>query len=63
MDYLMNVIKDNMLAIKYIQAELQFNTQNVEQVFEYMMGILIDQIHTSSDLNHKLDEFKLGVIC
>lgn len=46
MDNLMSVIKDNMLAIKYMQVEIQSTTQNVEQVLEYM-GILIDKIHTT----------------
>lgn len=62
MDNLMSGISDNMLAIKFIQNEIYTTTLNIEQSFEYMMGILIDQIKTNSKLNHELDEFKLGVI-
>ena len=62
MDNLMKGIKDNMLAIKFIQTELYTNLNNIEYSFDYILSILIDQIKTSSTLNHELDEFKLGII-
>lgn len=61
MDNLMSGIKNNMLGIKVIQNELHTTALNLEHSFEYMMGILIDQIKTSNNINHALDEFKTGV--
>ena len=61
MDNLMSGITNNMLGIKVIQNELHTTTLNIERSFEYMMGVLIDQIKTTNTLNHALDEFKLGI--
>ena len=61
MDNLMNGIKDNMQAIKYVQAELHTTSVNLEYSFEYMMSLLIEQIKSSENLNHELDELKFGV--
>ncbi|KAL4236151.1 hypothetical protein ACF0H5_004537 [Mactra antiquata] len=62
MDNLMSGIKDNMLAIKLIQTDLYNNRANLETIIQYLMDILIDQITTSSTLNHQLEEFKLGIL-
>ena len=61
MDNLMSGIKNNMLGIKVIQNELHTTALNLEHSFEYMMGISMDQIKTSNNINHALDEFKLGI--
>ena len=62
MDNLMSGITENNLAIKFIQNELHTTTMNLEQSFEYMMGLLIDQVRTSTQLNHALDQFTDGII-
>ena len=62
MDNLMSGIKQNNLAIKFIQNELHTTARNLEGSFDYMMGLLIDQVKTSSALNHELEEFKVGII-
>lgn len=61
MDNLMSGIKDNMLAIQYIQTQLFATETNLEQAMDYLMSILIEQIKSASNLNHELEEFKLGV--
>lgn len=61
MDNLMSGVKNNMLAIKYIQVELHSSVQDLEYMIDYMMGILIDQIKTCNSLNHAVEEFKLGI--
>ena len=61
MDNLMSGITNNRLEIKLIQSELHTSTLNLEQSFNYMMDLLIDQVKTSNSLNHALDEFKLGI--
>ena len=62
MDNLMSGIKENNLAIKFIQNELHTTATNIEQSVDYMMGLLIDQVKTSTKLNHALDQFKDGII-
>lgn len=62
MDNLMSGIKNNVLAIQYIQTELHTDKVNLENSFNYMLGILIDQIQASTSLNQELEEFKLGII-
>ncbi|KAL4240352.1 hypothetical protein ACF0H5_001142 [Mactra antiquata] len=62
MDNLMSGIKDNMLAIKLIQTDLYNNQAKLETVIQYLMDILIDQIKSTSTLNHQLEEFKLGIL-
>ena len=42
MDNRMSGIKDNMLAIKFIQSELQSTSSNMHQVIDYITSILID---------------------
>ena len=56
----MSGLNNNMLGNKVIQNELHTTTLNIKRSFEYMMGVLIDQIKTSNTLNHAFDEFKLG---
>ena len=62
MDNLMSGIKENNLAIKFIQNELHTTATNIEQSVDYMMGLLIDQVKTSTKLNHAFDQFKDGII-
>lgn len=62
MDNLMSGITENNLAIKFIQNELHTTTMNIEHSFDYMMGLLIDQVRTSTQLNHALEQFKDGII-
>jgi hypothetical protein len=61
MDNLMTGVKDNMLAIKFVQVKLQSSIQNIEYVIDHLMGILVDQIETCNSLNNAVEEFKLGV--
>lgn len=61
MDNLMTGIKDNMLAIKFVQSQIFATEATLEQTIDYVMSILIDQIQTTSNLNYELEEFKLGV--
>lgn len=61
MDNLMNGIKDNMLAIKYVNSQLYSTQHNIEQMFDYMFSILIDQIQTTNNLVTALEEFKIGI--
>ena len=61
MDNLMSGVTNNRLGIKLIQNELHTTALNLEQSFNYMMDLLIDQINTSNSLNHALDELKIGI--
>lgn len=61
MDNLVSGIKDNMLAIKFIQSEIYSTKSNLEQVIDYLMDILTDQIKTTSKLNFQLEELKTGI--
>lgn len=61
MDNLMSGIKSNMFAIQYIQTKLHTDFHNLEYSFEYILDILIEQIHSATSLNHELDEFRLGI--
>ena len=61
MDNLMKGIKDNNLAINYVQAQVQRATTNLEHMFQEMNSLLSQQIQTSTHINHELDELKLGV--
>ncbi|KAH3809067.1 hypothetical protein DPMN_137430 [Dreissena polymorpha] len=62
MDNLMSGIQKNMLAIKFIQSELQGTSYNMHQVIDYVTSILIDQIKDTSSIHYELEEFKLGVL-
>ncbi|MEW8547942.1 MAG: hypothetical protein AB2693_30925, partial [Candidatus Thiodiazotropha sp.] len=61
MDNLMQGIKENDMAINYVQTQLQKTTKNLQYMFEQMINLLSQQIKTSSDMNHELDELKIGV--
>lgn len=61
MDNLMQGVKDNNLAINYIQRQLQETTKNLDNMFQQMNGLLSKQIQVSSHINHELDELKLGI--
>lgn len=61
MDNLVNGIEDNMLAIKFIQSEIYSTKSNLEQVIDYLMDILTDQIKTTSKLNFQLEKLKAGI--
>ncbi|XP_053372746.1 uncharacterized protein LOC128546347 [Mercenaria mercenaria] len=61
MDNLLAEIKENMLAIKFIQSDLYTTQTNFEHVIGYLMDILIDEIKTTSKLNIQLEEFKIGI--
>lgn len=62
MDNLMSGVKQNMLAIRYIHRQLFTTETTLEHVIDYIIGILIDQIKTTTNLNYQLEEFKLGVL-
>lgn len=62
MDNLMAGVKDNMLAIKFIQTQLYTTEVNLQRVIDYSMGILIDQINTANSLLNEFEEMKLGVL-
>lgn len=51
-----------MLYNNYVQSELNSKVKNLEHSFEYMLGIMVDQIKKASHLNHELDEFKSGIL-
>ena len=61
MDNLMSGVTNNRLGIKLIQNELHTTSLNLEQSFNYMMDLLIDQVNTSDRLNHALEELKIGI--
>ena len=61
MDNLMKGIKENDMAINYVQTQLQRTTKNLQHMFEQMINLLSQQIKTSSIMNHELDELKIGV--
>lgn len=61
MDNLMKGIKDNMMAIKYMQNQIFTTELTLEHAIDYIMSLLIDQIQTTSNLQNELSEFKLGV--
>ena len=61
MDNLMSGVTNNRLGIKQIQNELHTTSLNLEQSFNYMMDLLIDQVNTSDSLNHALEELKIGI--
>ena len=60
MDNLMQGVRDNYLAINYVQSQLQQNTQKLESEFQ-TMTLLSQQVQSSSHINHELDELKKGV--
>ena len=55
-DNLMQGVKENNLAINYVQGQLQETTENLECMFQQMNGLLSKQIKISSHINHELDE-------
>ena len=61
MDNLMAGIKDNMLAIKFVQAQVFASESVLEQSIDYIMSILINQTHSASKLNHEIDMLNLGI--
>ena len=62
MDNLMTGVKNNEMAITYIHTQLQTSIRDLQNNFEQMTGILVKQIQNSNQLNHLLDEVKLGII-
>ena len=62
MDNLMSGITENNLAIKFIQNELHTTIKNIKQSFDYMIGLLSNQVNTSTQLNHALDQSKDGIV-
>ena len=48
MDNLMSGIKDNMVAIKFVQAQVFASESALEQTIDYIMSILIEQTHSAS---------------
>ena len=61
MDSLMQGIKENYIAINYIQTRFQETTSTLEDHIQTMILLLSQQVQTSSHINHELDEFKIGV--
>ena len=61
MDNLMNGIKNNNVAIHYIQQQVESTAKSLQQMFEEMTSVLIQQIETSNHLNHELDQFQQAV--
>ena len=61
MDNLLQGVRDNYLAINYVQSQLQQNTQKLESEFQTMLSLLSQQVQSSSHINHELDELKIGV--
>lgn len=62
MDTLMAGIKENNLAIQYIHSQVTRTSQSLQAAFEEMTMLLVNQMQTSSKLNHQLDELKLGIV-
>lgn len=62
MDNLLEGVKQNHIAIQYIDAQLHQNAKTVQETFTYMTSILVKQMETSNTLNHELDELKLAVV-
>ena len=61
MDNLMSGVTNNRLGIKLLHNELHTTSLNLEQSFNYMMDLLIDQVNTSNRLNHAIEELKIGI--
>ena len=61
MDNLMSGIKDNMLAIKFVKAQVFASESVLEQTIDYIMSILNEQTHSASKLNHEIDLLNLGI--
>jgi len=62
MNNLMDGIKQNNVAIRYITSQLKKSTTTLQQSFEDMTSLLIHQLQISNKLNHELDELKLAVV-
>ena len=61
MDSLMKGVKENYIAINYIQTQFQDTTSKLEDNIQTMILLLSKQVQTSSHINHELDELKIGV--
>ena len=57
----MNGIKDNYIAINYVQTQFQDTTSKLEDSFQSMILLLSKQVQSSSHINHELGELKVGV--
>ncbi|WAR19936.1 Y068-like protein [Mya arenaria] len=60
MDNLLQGVKENHLAIEYIENQVRHNARNIQETFQDMTSLLVSQLQVSNTLNHELDELKLG---
>lgn len=58
MDNLMRGIQQIENAVKGLQQQIKANTKVLQSEFDYMLGILSDQMNDTAHLQHEVEELK-----
>jgi len=62
MSNLLKGVRENHLAIQYVESQVQSNAKSLSDVFDEMTGLLIQQLTVSNTINKELEDLKLGVL-